>query len=48
MTDDPRRASAETPKGMDILHDPILNKGTAFTEEERDALEIRGLTPLAS
>ena len=45
MTDDPRRASAETPKGMDILHDPILNKGTAFTEEERDALEIRGLLP---
>jgi malate dehydrogenase (oxaloacetate-decarboxylating)(NADP+) len=33
------------PHGTDILHDPRLNKGTAFTEAERDALEIRGLLP---
>ena len=31
--------------GIDLLHDPSLNKGTAFTEEERDALNLRGLLP---
>jgi malate dehydrogenase (oxaloacetate-decarboxylating)(NADP+) len=31
--------------GIDVLHDPRLNKGTAFTEAERDALQIRGLLP---
>ncbi|HIJ65971.1 MAG TPA: NAD-dependent malic enzyme [Candidatus Hydrogenedentes bacterium] len=32
-------------KGVDVLRDPVLNKGTAFTEKERDALKIRGLLP---
>lgn len=31
--------------GADLLHDPALNKGTAFTEAERDALCLRGLLP---
>jgi len=31
--------------GVDLLHDPILNKGVAFTEKERDALGLRGLLP---
>ena len=31
--------------GLALLHDPLLNKGTAFTEAERDALGVRGLLP---
>jgi hypothetical protein len=26
--------------GVELLHDPLLNKGTAFTEEERAALGL--------
>lgn len=32
-------------KGMALLQNFVLNKGTAFTEEERDALGLRGLLP---
>lgn len=35
----------DLPHGVKILHDPILNKGTAFTERERSALHLRGLLP---
>lgn len=31
--------------GIDLLNRPILNKGTAFTEGERDAFELHGLLP---
>src|SRR5215813_11573703 len=46
----PDRMSAHTtpaysPRGVALLRDPLLNKGTAFTEEERDALGLRGLLP---
>ena len=33
------------PVGVDLLHNPTLNKGTAFTEEERSRLKLRGLLP---
>lgn len=33
------------PTGQDLLHDPVLNKGTAFTMAERDALGLHGLLP---
>lgn len=36
---------SDFPIGVDLLHDPSLNKGTAFTEEERDTLKLRGLLP---
>ena len=36
----------DLPRGVALLRDPALNKGTAFTERERDALGLRGLLPL--
>lgn len=35
----------EFPTGLALLRDPALNKGTAFTKEERDALGLAGLLP---
>ncbi len=33
------------PRGKALLNNPLLNKGTAFTEAERDAFGLRGLLP---
>jgi malate dehydrogenase (oxaloacetate-decarboxylating)(NADP+) len=33
------------PRGPQLLADPLLNKGTAFTNRERDVLGLRGLLP---
>jgi malate dehydrogenase (oxaloacetate-decarboxylating)(NADP+) len=37
--------TGSTKRGVDVLRDPILNKGTGFTEAEREALGLRGLLP---
>lgn len=51
-TTKPRATKPRTPKagapaktGADLLQDPLLNKGTAFTYEERKKLGILGLLP---
>src|SRR4029079_12049962 len=36
-----------SPHGLALLRDPLLNKGTAFSEQERDALGLRGFLPPA-
>jgi malate dehydrogenase (oxaloacetate-decarboxylating)(NADP+) len=35
----------DLPRGVKLLHDPVRNKGTAFTAAERDQLGLRGLLP---
>jgi malate dehydrogenase (oxaloacetate-decarboxylating)(NADP+) len=45
MSGNPPATKPDLPRGMALLHDPLLNKGTAFTEAERDALGLRGLLP---
>ena len=39
------QTTVEGKRGADILHDPLLNKGTSFSIAERDALGLRGLLP---
>ena len=40
-----RSTAVKSPRGVALLRDPMLNKGTGFTEKERDALGLRGLLP---
>jgi malate dehydrogenase (oxaloacetate-decarboxylating)(NADP+) len=40
-----QRPPADMRTGVALLHDPLRNKGTAFTDAERDALRLRGLLP---
>ena len=44
MVDYERRIK-ELPKGSQILHEPLLNKGTGFTAKERKSLDLVGLLP---
>ncbi len=41
----PQVPARKLPRGEALLHDPLLNKGTAFTDAERAALGLRGLLP---
>jgi malate dehydrogenase (oxaloacetate-decarboxylating)(NADP+) len=45
MTGNPAKSRGDFPTGVALLHDPALNKGTGFTERERDALALQGLLP---
>ncbi len=40
-----KRMIQELHGGSHILHEPLLNKGTAFPENERDAFGLHGLLP---
>jgi malate dehydrogenase (oxaloacetate-decarboxylating)(NADP+) len=37
--------TTKEPRGIELLQDPLRNKGTAFSEAERDAWGLRGLLP---
>jgi len=39
------RSTSVKQRGVALLRDPLLNKGTAFTDVERDAYGLRGLLP---
>jgi malate dehydrogenase (oxaloacetate-decarboxylating) len=42
----PTPAAIETSlTGYDLINQPMLNKGTAFTDEERDLFGLHGLLP---
>jgi malate dehydrogenase (oxaloacetate-decarboxylating)(NADP+) len=41
----PAETRSEFPTGVQLLHDPVLNKGTGFTLEERRTFRLEGLLP---
>jgi malate dehydrogenase (oxaloacetate-decarboxylating)(NADP+) len=42
-----RSSRAKPARGVELLRDPLLNKGTGFSEKERDSYGLRGLLPAA-
>jgi hypothetical protein len=36
---------ASSLRGRDLIDEPLFNKGTAFTEAERESLGLNGLLP---
>ena len=45
---DSRRAWLEVPcRGAELLHHPLYTKGSAFSRDEREALDLVGLLPYA-
>ena len=40
-----RSATTDSKRGISLLRDPLVNKGTGFSQKERDALGLRGLLP---
>jgi malate dehydrogenase (oxaloacetate-decarboxylating)(NADP+) len=38
-------AAMSVKRGIDLVHDPVLNKATAYTEAERQSLGLIGLVP---
>jgi malate dehydrogenase (oxaloacetate-decarboxylating) len=45
MNERPQRIIETARSGYELLNDPLLNKGTAFTEAERDEFNLHGLLP---
>ncbi|KAG0173229.1 Malic enzyme [Apophysomyces sp. BC1034] len=48
LASDPRKdktIQVTSSRGVNVLHDPLLSKGTAFSLTERERLSIRGLVP---
>ncbi len=41
----PSALPEDLPRGAALLHDPLLNRGTGFTEAEREAFDLNGLLP---
>jgi len=41
----PANPAGTVPRGPALLQDPVYNKGTAFTDRERDVLGLHGLLP---
>jgi malate dehydrogenase (oxaloacetate-decarboxylating) len=40
-----KRKIQTTARGYEILRDPALNKGTSFSDSEREALDLQGILP---
>ncbi len=45
MLEAPRTRLVARRRGRELIAQPLFNKGTAFTDQERDALGLRGLVP---